>query len=294
MIRLSARLPMLAAVAALLAACAGGCASAAPQSSGGSPVATSTAWLRASTLQGVPRVKPFAAVPTAVITADGTYVMAGPVDAAHPAPLLPNLVGRSLSDAGRAAITAEAERLGLLGRRKDFRGVAAMPGGLVGLLQLTVDGSPTTLIGEPGSNLLCIPPICDPSPGTPEAFGEMWRKVADPVTWLAAELGPETSFTPAAYALLVGPAPASDPAVGASSADWPLPTPLTTFGRPVANGSYRCGTVTGADAATLRPALERANRQTQWVQDPGTSATFGILVRPIIAGEDPCAESFGG
>jgi len=294
LMRLSRRLPMLVAVASLLAACAGGSATGSPQSSGASPAATSTAWLRATTFQAGPLANPFAAGPTAVITADGTFVTAGPVDAKDPQPLLPNLVGRSLSDAGRAAILTEAARLGLLGSRKDFRGVAVMPGGVVGRLQLTVDGSPVTLVGEPDSKLLCIPPACDPLPGTPEAFGEMWRKIADPVPWLAAELGPETPFTPAAYALLVGPAPASDPAHGASIADWPLAMPLATFGRPVANGNYRCGTVSGVDADTLRPALERASRQTQWVQDPATSATFGILVRPIIAGEDPCAEAFGG
>ena len=62
----------------------------------------------------------------------------------------------------------------------------------------------------------------------------------------------------------------------------------------MAKGSQRCGIVSGADAEALRPALEEANQQTQWVQDPATSATFGITVRPIIAGEDPCAETFGG
>ena len=62
----------------------------------------------------------------------------------------------------------------------------------------------------------------------------------------------------------------------------------------MANGTYRCGIVAGADAATLRPALEAANQLTQWVQDETTSATFGLTVRPIIAGEDPCAETFGG
>jgi hypothetical protein len=287
------RLLLLAAVAALVVGCAGGSGAASRQPSQESSASTSTAWLRAATLQSGPLANPFAAVPTAVITADGTYVTVGPVVATDPRPLLPNLVARSLSDAGRAAIQAEAARLGLLGRRKDFRSVAAMPGGVVGRLQLTVDSSPVTLVGEPDSKLLCIPPACDPLPGTPEAFGEMWRKVADPVPWLAAELGPETAFTPAAYALLVGPAPVPNSTAGASIADWPLATPLATFGRAVANGSYRCGTVTGVDADTLRPALERANRQTQWVQDPATSATFGILVRPIIAGEDPCAEAFG-
>ena len=57
---------------------------------------------------------------------------------------------------------------------------------------------------------------------------------------------------------------------------------------------YRCGIVSGTDAEALRPALEGAGQQSQWVQDPATSATFGIQVRPIVAGEDPCTETFGG
>ena len=32
---------------------------------------------------------------------------------------------------------------------------------------------------------------------------------------------------------------------------------------------------------------------TRWVQGPDTSATFGLIVRPIVAGEDPCREAFG-
>ena len=211
-----------------------------------------------------------------------------------PAPLLPTFVGRSISDAGRATIQAEAERLGLLGRKRDFRSPITLPGGVLGRLQLTAEGGPVTLVGEPDSKLLCIPPLCDPVPGTPEAFGDLWRKIVDPVPWLGGELGPESPFVPAAYALLVGPAPAPDPAVGASIADWPLAVPLATFGTPVAKDSQRCGIVSGADAEALRPALEGASQQTQWVQDPATSATFGITVRPIIAGEDPCAETFGG
>lgn len=290
--RLSARLPMLAAMAVLVAACAAGSAS--PQSPAASSADTSTAWLRATPFKAGPALSRFASGPTAVITADGTYVTAAPVDAKAPVPLVPNLVGRSLSDAGRATIQAEAARLGLLGRKADFRSVIALPGGVIGLLQLTGDGGPVTLVGEPDSKLLCVPQFCDPLPGTPEAFGELWRKVVDPVPWLGGELGPEAPFIPAAFALLVGPAPAPDSAAGASIADWPLAVPLATFGAPVAKGSQRCGIVSGADAETLRPALEGANQQTQWVQDPATSATFGITVRPIIAGEDPCAEVFGG
>jgi hypothetical protein len=270
-LRPTARLALFAAVALVAAACAG-----------------------ATPFKAGPPLSRFASGPAVVITSDGTYVTAGPLDAKAPVPLLPNLVGRSLSETGRARIQAEAARLGLLGRKQDFRSVIALPGGVLGRLQLTGDGGPISLIGEPDSKLLCVPQFCDPVPGTPEAFGDLWRKVIDPVPWLGVELGPETPFVPGAYALLVGPAPAPDPAAGASITDWPLAMPLATFGTPVDKGSHRCGIVSGADAEALRPALEGASQLTQWVQDPATSATFGISVRPIIAGEDPCAETFGG
>ena len=291
-LRPSARLPMLAAVAVLVAACTGGSAS--PQPSEAASANSSTAWLRATPFRAGRPLSQFASGPTAVITADGAYVTAEPVDAKNHGPLLPGFVGRSLSEAGRATIQAEAERLGLLGKKTDLRSVIAMPGGVLGRLELTGGGGPVTLVGEPDAKLMCLPQFCDPLPGTPEAFGELWRKIVDPVPWLGGELGPEIPFVPAAYALLLEPAPAQDPGAGASIADWPLAVPLATFGSPVAKGPQRCGIVSGADAEALRPALEDANLQTQWVQDPGMSATFGLTVRPIIADEDPCVEVLGG
>ncbi len=284
---------MLAAVALVVAACAGGPGGSSRQSPPASSAGTSSAWLSATPFKAGRAVSQFASGPIAVITADGTYVTAEPVDVGAPTPLVATFVGRSLSDTGRATIQAEVARLGLLGRKRDFRSVLALPGGVLGLLQLTGDDGPVTLVGEPDAKLLCIPPLCDPVPGTPEAFGELWRKVVDPGPWLGAELGPEAPFVPTAYALLLDPAP-PEPATGASVADWPLAVPLEGFGELVAKDSRRCGIVSGADAEALRPALEEASQQTQWVQDPGTSATFGITVRPIIAGEDPCAETFGG
>ena len=286
--RLPVRLVLVAAATLLVAACGAG--------RGPSPEPTpdpSTAWLRAQQHQALPHANVFAVGPTAVITGDGTYVTAGAIPEIYPGPLLPPLIGRPISDAGREAILAEADRLGLLGRKTDFKGVAAMPGGVTGELTLTVDGSPRTLTGEPDSQIMCLIPPCDPIPRTPEAFGDMWRKLADPAPWLGAELGPETPFVADAYALLVGPAPDPDPALGAQIQEWPLDEPIATFGGPVANGTLRCGTVAGDDAATLRPALEAANQLTQWVEDETTSATFGMTVRPIVAGEDPCAEVFG-
>jgi hypothetical protein len=286
-------LGVVAMFAAAIAGCSTAPSSAAPA---GSEPGTSApdAWLRATTSQALAPANVFAIGPTAVATLDGTYVTPGPVDAIYPGPLVAPLVGRPIPDGGRDAILAEARRLGLIGPKTDFRSVTSLPGGVTGRIELNVDGRPTSLTGEPEAQIICIIAPCDALPGTPEAFGQFWRELAEPETLPGVDLGPASPFVPEAYALLVGPAPAPDAALGASVADWPLDTPLATFGGPVANGTLRCGIVDGADADVLRPALDAANQLTQWVQDPSTSAAFGLTVRPIIAGENPCAETFGG
>jgi hypothetical protein len=285
-------------VTAAIGACGTGAPSAeptspaAPSGSPGPSAAPSAAWLRASTTQAIPPVNAFAVPDTADITADGRYVTVGPVDAMYPGPLLPNLRERPITDAGRQRIVDEARRLGLLGGETDFTG-GGRPGGITGHLALTVDGSRVTLIGDPTAQIQCITTPCDPPAGTPAAFADLWAKLAEPTDWLGADLGAEVAFVPNAYALLVGPAPVPE---GGPSAPVVLPVALdlSTFGVPVAGGTYRCGTVEGADAATLRPVFEVANQTTQWIQGPTMSATFGLTVRPIVADEDPCAETFGG
>ncbi len=287
-VRLGARVLVLVVLLFGVAACAGSAATQSPRPT----VDPAGTWLRAVTSRAVPPANRFAIGPTAVITADGTYVTAARTDASGTGSLLPDLVARSISDAGRDAIVGEAGRLGLLGGKTDFRGVGAMPGSAIGRLQLTVDGARVTFIGEPDAQLLCIAAPCDPLPGTPEAFGELWRMLADPAAWLGADLGPEAPFVAESYAVLVGPAGAADQAEGVQ--EWPLDTTLATFGDPVGNGALRCGIVAGADADTLRPALETATRQTQWVEGASTNDFFSLVVRPIVSGEDPCGETIGG
>ncbi len=139
----------------------------------------------------------------------------------------------------------------------------------------------------------CVTTPCEPPAGSPAAFAEFWRRLGDLPSWIPDELGPEAPYEAQAYAILVGPAPMPDPNLPQPPMEWPLEQPLGLFGGPVADGSYRCGTVSGDDAATLRPALEAANQLTQWVDDPTTSATFGLTVRPMVPGEDVCREVFG-
>lgn len=246
-----------------------------------------TFWLRMTTSQAIPPVDLFAVGPTAVITGDGRYLVQGAVPAIYPGPLVMPLFSRQVSDAGREEILAWADELGLLSGPTDFTPPGGLMGGVIGRIELTVDGRPVTLTGLPDAQGL------DPKPGSAEAFGEFWRRVASLPETLSAELGPEAPYTPSAYALLVGPPPDGESGLAPVLADWPLETPLATFGGPVQDGTYRCGLVEGEDAATLGPALAAANQLTMWTQDPETSAALGLTVRPIVAGENPCAEAFG-
>jgi len=261
------------------------------QSPGGSPAAGEPTgvgyWLRMTTSQAIPPLDRFGLPPTSIITADGQYLVQGIVPAIFPGPLVIPMFARQVSDEGQAEIIQWARDLGLLDGQTDFTGDNALPGGITGRIELTVDGSLVSLTGVPD-----LPTSGSPEPGSPEAFSELWRRVSTLPESLPGALGPETEYTPVAYALLVGPPPRPEAGMTAHLMDWPLEVALGSFGQPVAEG-YRCGLVEGADAATLAPSLNEANQLTQWVQDPDTSATFGLTVQIIVPGEDPCAEVFG-
>lgn len=243
-------------------------------------------WLRMTTWQAIPPQNLFSLTPAAVITAEGQYLVPGAMLAIFPGPLVMPLVGCQVSETGRDTIIGWARELGLLSGKTDFVGELGLAGAMTGRIELTVDGRLVTLTG-----MAEVDGVLEP--GSPAAFAELWRRVASLAGTLASELGPEEAYTPTAYAILVGPPPELQAGIQGSIADWPLETPLANFGGPVLDGSYRCGLVDGEDVAALRPALESATQLTQWIQDPETSAAFGLTVRPIVAGENPCAEVFG-
>ena len=295
--RLPIRRLSIVAISFAAAACGVGSPSAvpaAPSVEPGPTVDPSAAWLRATTTQAIPPLDRFAIPDVVDVTSDGTYVTVGPVDAMYPGPLLPNLRQRSITDEGRQRILDEAARLGLLGGQTDFTG-GGVPGGITARLDLTVDGRRVTLTGDPEAQIQCVTAPCDPPPGTPAAFADLWAKLQQPGDWLGDAVGPESPFVADAYSLLVGPAPALPPEAGMPRPPVVLPVNLTlaTFGVPVADGTHRCGIVDGADAAALTPVFEEADQLTQWIQGPAMSSTFSIAVRPIVADEDPCAETFG-
>ena len=127
------------AVAVALVVLLAGCSSVggSPKPSGG---AAAPYVLRATQHQSIPPESQFTWLPYALITADGVVVSQGPMPAIFPGPLLPNLQGAPISEAGYDGVVERAHALGLLDGEGDFRPPKPMPGSLSGLIELRVDG----------------------------------------------------------------------------------------------------------------------------------------------------------
>ncbi|MDA8237148.1 MAG: hypothetical protein M0T75_04550 [Chloroflexi bacterium] len=291
---------VLALVAALAAGCAGGGASpAAPSPSAASPSplpsgapAADGFVVRASWTQALPPRALFDRLPVLVVTADGRVLTPGAVVEIYPGPLVAPIVERTITPAGVGALVAMARDLGLLRADGDFTGGAAVPGGMSARLQVVVDGVTYELVGNADAPGACPPgaACAEPEPGTPAAFATFWGRLLALSAWLAPELGAEGPSAPRSYAIIVGPPPEAWP--GAVPIVWPAIEPaLDRFGSPVrGEAATRCGIAGGDLAAALRPLLGRATTLTPFVATPAASATHGLVVRPLLPGdEDPCA-----
>jgi len=251
--------------------------------------------LRAMPAQPIPPEALFSWLPHVLISDDGTVVRQGPIPAIFPGPLLPNLQGAALSEAGYDMIVARAASLGLLDGSGDFLPAGGPLGSLTGTVELRVDGEHRTMTGDPNANIQCFTTPCDAAPGTPEAFGSFWLDLGNLEALVGDELGEQTAYRPEAFALLIGVEPPNDEGLGRQILPWPLDTPLADTGIAIGNAARpRCATVTGDDAATLAAAFAPANQLTMWIDEGADPAdAVSLAVRPVLPGEDPCQEVFG-
>jgi len=303
---------------ALLAALVVGACAASPSSpapSGASPLVTPTAVpsdratpeasptdvpagpyrLRATLTAATSPVTRFPWSAPLVVTGDLVAVRPGPSIEVFPSSLLPNLQARPITEAGFQMIVEEARRQGLLTGGRDFTPPGMAPGAAVGRIELVAGGTTFDFVGDPSRLIRCDPGTrCIPDPGTAEAFAAFWQRLPD-LSWLDRELGPESQYEAPAFALLVTASPDEVSPRSPAVLDWPLDVPLATFGRPIGPDALpRCGTSDGPEAATLRRHLAAANELTRWLdqRDP-SRAERGLVARPMVPGEDACAEVFG-
>ena len=239
-------------------------------------------YLRAWQTQALAPQNTFGWLPAATI-ADGQYIdgrVAIPM--IYPGPIYVGLSARSMSAAGTAAIAAEARTDGLLGATSDFSAGAA-PGSILGHIQLTVDGVTHDLTGPLTSDVSTN----TAAPGTAAAFSAFWNRIGAVGAWLAADLGPSRSYSPASLAVLLVPPADASSGLASKEVPWPLATSLATFGQPFGGSVYRCATVTGSDLATLLPVVKAANALTRFTDQTGTKVS--LQARVLVPGEpSPC------
>ncbi len=276
--------PLLLLAGVMLAACGGAAPSPEP-----TPPAEAKALLRVTLQQALPPPSQFGSLPSVVVTLDGRVLAGGAIAASYPGPLVSPIVERQLTAAGWAKIATAARALGLLSGARDFTGGQLPPGSVTARLEIAADGRVYDLTGDPNRIMVCVTAPCDPEPGSPEAFGGFLTRLSD-LTWLGADAGAERPHAPTGYGILVGPPPVNDMDLVQPVIDWPLPGGFAQFGKALLDGSGgRCGTVTGDDAAAMRPALNSANQLTEW-RDPADATLHGLTVRPLLPGDgDPCA-----
>jgi hypothetical protein len=263
----------------------------APETPDPTPPTDTSFYLRLWYSQALPPPETFGWLPPVTIV-DGSLIDGNvAIPMIYPGPLLIQPNARFISDAGMAAIVAEADRFGLLGERTDFL-VQPVPGARIGHLLLRVDGRDHELIGDPEAPVDCAPDgRCDAEPGSPGAFAAFWQQLMNIDGWLGGELGGHVPYEPERMAVLVTEPVDEDPQLPQPGpADWPLETPFAEFGMTVPSGaSDRCGTVSGDDLDLLVPVLQASNQLTVFIDSEGVERS--VVPRILVPGEpSPCAD----
>ena len=248
---------------------------------GGSP-SVAGFYLRAYRTQALAPQETFGSLPSVTI-ADGRFIdgmIAIPM--IYPGPIYVGLSARPISAAGIEAIVAEARAEGLLGAISDFS-EAPMPGSVTAHIDIVVDGVSHDLAGS----LPTDSAIISTAPGTADAFHAFWNRISTLDTWLAADLGQGSSYTPTSVAVMLTPPTAAPADIKTQETAWPLGA-FAAFGTPMGVAGYRCGTVSGSDLSKLLPVVQASNQLTRFTDSTGVKMSAQVLV--LVPGDPgPCA-----
>ena len=252
-----------------------------------SPSSSSTAsfYLRGWYTQAIAPQYTFPWLPPMTIS-DGVYINGNvAVPTIFPGPLLILPVSRSISDAGIQSIIDDAHSLGLLKGNGDFAGNGAQPGAKLVNLDMLVGGVTHHLVGV-DQLMPCDPAAC--APGTPAAFTTFWNQLLTLDTWLPKDLGESQQYTPERIALLLTQS-ADPPTLSPrpTLVEWPLTTPLASFGNPyLGQRGMRCATLSGDDLVTLLPVLRDGTQLTAFYEGKDV---WMPTARALVPGEpSPC------
>lgn len=223
-----------------------------------------------------------ALLPQISVYDDGTIVVPGTSDMADPGPAVPDLETYKVGAAGLAAFLTAARATGLGDPAASFDGFP-MPD--AGATSIAVDVAGTlhhvTIVSLGAAQDRGLAPKV-------VAARVKLRALLDSLTDLRTRFGADLLLGPAPYRatamrLIVGSG--APGAGGGTSVTWPLAAGLASFGQEMATGGSRCGVVSGADLATLAPALAGATTLTTWTSE---GQPWTITARPLLPDESGC------
>lgn len=224
---------------------------------------------------------------------DGKVVTPGPQIAIYPAPALPNLQQRQVSESGIQQILAAATEAGLEGPDRTLTNDRIADAPTTVFTVVTDDDTHTTSAYALGIDTTGENGTVDDR----EARGRLRRfreRLGGLEQWLQEEqVGAEQQFEPRRMRVFVKPGTPepSEPGLEQPEHDWPLPGDLAGFGGPGSVLGYRCGVVEGEDLRGLIDAAQRANQLTPWVSE---GRTYSVLFRPLLPDESGCPEPADG
>jgi hypothetical protein len=225
--------------------------------------------------------------PVVSVYGDGRVINEGPIPAIYPGPAMPNLQVATVTEAGLQRLLTRARDDGLFGPDASYDATNVADASTA-RFTVVADGA-THRIGAYGLGM--------DDAGADPAVAAARVKLRDfaaalgdlPASVGAENVGRGSGFAWDTLAIWVRPgAPEpSDPMLARPPIAWPLSAPLATFGAaaPSAGEGARCGTVSGADAATIRSLLDRATEITGWTSG---GATYALTFHPLLPDQSDC------
>jgi hypothetical protein len=216
-------------------------------------------------------------MPIQSIYADGRVFEQGAIPEIYPGPLVaPTLVSQLTPD-GLAIVQQAIDAAGLVNASYPPFGIADAPDTQV--TASTSNGMVTVTVGAATPNASFAPGEA----AQRAAVEELLAQVVNLPELVGNEnIGPAEPYSPDALRLVLRVGQKPDDGMNPKPLDWPLDTPIATFGEPTSFGESRCGAVDGADAQSLWAVLSTAN-QNQYFEQKGV--VYLPAARPLLPGE---------
>jgi hypothetical protein len=241
----------------------------------------------------VPPFSGLTELPLFALYGDGSVVTQGPQILIYPPPALPNLLLTVLTEDGIQAILHEAAVAGLLAGDQQYES-PTIADGTTTIFTVHAAGRSSRVTVY----ALTEAEVDDPrlSASEREARRRL-RTFLDKAlifsSWLppTAIAVPEQLYRIERLQLLVVPADQAEDTtdIQPSELEWPLSTPLATFGSPYAvlQVQGRCGVVEREELVTVLDALAQANTLTRWRSG---GELYLVFPRPLLPDESGCPE----